>query len=209
DDENHPNWRIGHAVVFPFYLQLSQIRIPVDDTHTLYWWYNVHSREQGDLEQRPEEIPLYQVPVPGVDAEGLPVWDLVDNNSGQDNYAWASQGAITPRWTEHLGESDKGIILYRRLLREQMKIVEEGGDPMNTFRDPEMNESVHVPTEQDDPTWGYTDLRQPEGAVSTGSSGKYSPINQERARERGYAVPEGTPEAAKRVVSWGQIHPRE
>ncbi len=209
DDESHPNWRIGHCVVFPNMLQFGQIRVPMDDTHTLYLWYSTHKKREGDPDQRPEDIPVYEVPVPGVDAQGLPVWDLVDNNSGQDNYAWASQGAITPRWTEHLGESDKGIILYRRLLREQMKIVADGGDPMNTFRDPETNESVHVPTESDDPTWRNQPQRTPEGAVSTGASGKYSPINQERARERGYATPEGMPEAVKRVVSWGQIHPRE
>lgn len=80
---------------------------------------------------------------------------------------------------------------------------------MNTFRDPETNESVHVPTESDDPTWRFGPQRQPEGAVSTGASGKYSPINQERAKERGYAVPEGMPDAVKRVVGYGQIHPRE
>jgi 5,5'-dehydrodivanillate O-demethylase len=213
-DESDALWRIGHAVVFPFMLQQSQIRIPIDDTHTLYWWYNVHPTEDGDPDQRPEDIPTYQVPMPGVDAEGLPVWELVDNNSGQDNFAWASQGAITPRWTEHLGESDKGIILYRRLLREQMKLVAAGQDPMNTFRDPATNVSVHVPTETDDPNFeGLTGRRateqQKEGAVSTGSAGKYSPINQQRARRKGFAIPEAVPDATSKVVGFGQIHPRE
>jgi 5,5'-dehydrodivanillate O-demethylase len=213
-DEDNALWRIGHCVVFPNMLQFHQIRVPMDDTRTLYWWYNVHPRLPGESDQRPEDIPIYQVPVPGVDAEGLPVWNLVDNNSGQDNYAWASQGAITPRWSEHLGESDKGLILYRRLLREQMKIVEDGGDPMNTFRDPSTNLSIHVPTETDDPTFeGLTGRRNSDlikqGAVSTGSSGKYSPINQERARQSGFAVPEGVPDMVHRVVGYGQIHPRD
>jgi 5,5'-dehydrodivanillate O-demethylase len=209
DDENHPNWRIGHAVVFPHQLQLHQIRVPMDDTHTLYWWYHVYPKRAGDPEQRPEDIPIYRVPLPGVDGEGLPVWDLVDNNGGQDNYAWVSQGPITPRWTEHLGESDKGIILYRRLLREQMKIVEDGGDPMNTFRDPTTNVSLHVPTESDDRTWRSSVTTQALGSVSTGNSGKYSPITQERARSGGFAVPERVEEAAKEVVSVGYIHPKE
>jgi 5,5'-dehydrodivanillate O-demethylase len=206
-DENNALWRIGHCVVFPNMLQFGQIRVPIDDTHTMYWWYNVHPKVDGEPEQRPEDIPVYQVPVPGLDSEGMPIWDLVDNNSGQDNYAWASQGFITPRWTEHLGESDKGIILYRRLLREQMKLVEEGKDPMNTFRDPAKNVSIHVPTETDDPTW---DRRlYSEGAVSTGNSGKYSPITQRRAREKGFAVPEGVPDYVQKVVASGAIHPRE
>jgi 5,5'-dehydrodivanillate O-demethylase len=156
---------------------------------------------------------VYQVPVPGVDGQGLPIWELVDKNSGQDNYAWSTQGPITPRWTEHLGESDKGIILYRRLLREQMKIVEDGGDPMNTFRDPEKNVSIHVPTESDDPTWHGRSARHNQqllkGAMSTGSSGKYSPISQRRARSAGFAIPEGAAAAAEKVAGWGQIHPRE
>ena len=53
------------AVVFPYMLQLGQIRVPMDDTHTLYWWYNVHPKRDGDPDQRPEDIPLYKVPLPG------------------------------------------------------------------------------------------------------------------------------------------------
>ena len=131
----------------------------------------------------------------------------------QDNYAWASQGAVTPRWTEHLGESDKGIILYRRLLREQMKVVEDGGDPMNTFRDPATNISIHVPREEDEPRYsrggGLAREDAPRGAVSTGNGGKYSPIVQQRAREEGYAVPEETAKLAAKVRGYGAIHPRE
>ena len=211
DDEENAFWKVGHCVVFPIMLQFSQIRVPVDDTHTLYWWYNVHPQRAGEADQRPEDIPIYRVPLPGVDEEGLPVWEVVDNNSGQDNYAWMSQGPITPRWTEHLGESDKGIILYRRLLREQMQIVEDGGDPMNTFRDPAKNVSIHVPTESDDPNWqGYQADRASERgtSVSTGQSIKYSPVAQQRAREAGFAVPQATAAAAGRVVAPGQIHPK-
>ncbi len=207
DDENHPNWRLGHVICFPQMLRQDQIRVPVDDTHTLYLWYNVHQQREGDADQRPEDIPVYQVPLPGVDAEGVPIWDLMDNNSGQDNYAWMSQGPITPRWTEHLGESDKGIILYRRLLREQMKLVEAGKDPMNTFRDPAKNVSIHVPHESDDQEWqrGRRGPNQADGAISTGQSTKYSPIAQERARAAGKA----TPKAWREPVGYGQIHPRE
>src|SRR5438093_5428567 len=83
DDETHANWRIGHSVVFPNMLQFGQIRVPMDDTHTLYLWYSTHAKREGDSDQKPEQIPTYEVPVPGVDAQGLPIWDLVDNNSGQ------------------------------------------------------------------------------------------------------------------------------
>jgi len=206
DDENHPNWRIGHSIVFPFHLQLHQIRVPMDDTHTLYWWYLIHPKREGE-EQRAEDIPVYAVPLPGVDAEGLPVWELMDHNAGQDNYAWMTQGPVTPRWTEHLGESDKGLILYRRLLNEQMKIVEQGGDPINTFRDPAQNVSIHIPTEADDQSWRQAGARR--GAVGTGNAAKYSPIAQQRAREEGFATPQGVEAYTVRVRGPGQIHPRE
>lgn len=212
DDENHPNWRLGHVICFPNMLRQDQIRVPMDDTHTLYWWYNVHPRREKDVEQRPEDIPLYEVPLPGVDEQGLPIWDVMDNNSGQDNYAWMSQGWITPRWTEHLGESDKGLILYRRLLREQMKVVEDGGDPMNTFRDPSTNLSIHVPHESDDREFRSAQraalgpAHSREGAIGTGQAVKYSPVAQERAREAGIPVP---PTITKIPVGFGQIHPKE
>jgi 5,5'-dehydrodivanillate O-demethylase len=211
ENEEHANWKHGHVICFPNMLRQDQIRVPIDDTHTLYWWYNLHTKRPGDPEQRPEDIPLYTVPLPGVDAEGMPIWDVMDNNSGQDNYAWQSQGAITPRWTEHLGESDKGLILYRRLLRDQMKIVEDGGDPMNTFRDPTTNISIHVPTETDDPDYRGRQgeeafLWAQTGGIATGGAGKYSPVSQERAREVGKPVPETV---ARVPVASGAIHPRE
>jgi 5,5'-dehydrodivanillate O-demethylase oxygenase subunit len=211
DDESHSNWRNGHVICFPNMLRQDQIRVPMDDTHTLYLWYNVHPKRAGDADQRPEDIPFYEVPLPGVDKHGLPIWDVMDNNSGQDNFAWMSQGGVTPRWTEHLGESDKGIILYRRLLREQMQLVAEGKDPMNTFRDPAKNVSIHVPHENDDPDYrGRNGQRAQErmaaGAIGTGQSVKYSPIAQQRAVEAGMARPEAI---TKEVADLGQIHARE
>ncbi len=211
DDESHANWRHGHPIIFPNMLRVSQIRVPMDDNHTLYIWYNVHAKRDKDSDQRPEEIPVYKVPLPGVDADGAPIWDIMDNNSGQDNFAWQSQGWVTPRWTEHLGESDKGLILYRRLLNQQMKVVEDGGDPMNTFRDPAANVSIHIPDESDDPTWSFGSAfrggaAQREGTISTGSAGKYSPVNQARAREAGVPVP---PSEFRNPANAGQIHPRE
>ena len=63
--------------------------------------------------------------------------------------AWVTQGPIAERQLERLGESDKGIILYRRLLREQMAIAADGRDPMNVFRDPAQNTILHMPVEHD------------------------------------------------------------
>ena len=196
DTEDHPNWKHGHPIVFPNMLHDRggggfQIRVPVDDTHTLYLWYICHAPADGEdaAPQADEDIPTYRVPMPRVDEDGNPIWSLMDNNSGQDNMAWTTQGPVSPRWLERLGESDKGIILYRRLLEEQIRVVDDGGDPMNTFRDPEANVAIDLPSEgrSGDQSWRLA--LQREGGVGTGSSGKYSVINREVAARTGAPVP--------------------
>ena len=73
---------------------------------------------------------------------------LVTNYTfGQDYMAWVSQGAVAQRSRERLGESDKGIILFRKLLREQMAIVADGGEPINVIRDPASNVRIELPNE--------------------------------------------------------------
>ena len=63
--------------------------------------------------------------------------------------AWNVQGPtpIAQRNREKLGESDKGIILFRKLLKQEVEVVAKGGDPMNTFRDPAKAECVTLPLE--------------------------------------------------------------
>lgn len=78
------------------------------------------------------------------DDQGRVTTELVNH---QDFAAWVTQGANADRTKEVLGESDRGIILYRRLLQQQMDLVADGGDPMCTFREPGSNESVVLPIE--------------------------------------------------------------
>jgi 5,5'-dehydrodivanillate O-demethylase len=77
DDETHPNWAVGHPVVFPFTLALAgpQIRVPMDETHTLHWYYDCRPYREGESEQKPEDIEIYKIGLPGVDADGMPIWD--------------------------------------------------------------------------------------------------------------------------------------
>ena len=53
----------------------------------------------------------------------------------QDMIAWWAQGEIVDRSRERLGRTDVPIILLRRQLDEQIRIVEQGGDPMNFFQE--------------------------------------------------------------------------
>lgn len=146
ETEDSEWWRIGHPILFPYTLRVGQARwmefqhrIPVDDTHTLHMVYTVRVPEPGEVVKQDfvpyEEKPLY-------DANGRIKDDYV---VGQDQLAWVIQGAISDRPTEQLGVTDVGIIMFRRLLDEQMKIVEDGGEPMNVHR--EDKDIIVLPTE--------------------------------------------------------------
>ena len=54
----------------------------------------------------------------------------------QDFVAWLGQGTIADRTQEHLGESDRGVILFRKRMLEEAAIVARGGDPKAVVRDP-------------------------------------------------------------------------
>ena len=97
----------------------------------------------------PRKSALHNVELPlqyaGIPAQEVPMLDangrhLVNFTNGQDMMAWVTQGPIARREREKLGQTDVGLILYRRMLQEQMAIVKDGGDPMNVFRDPERNQ---------------------------------------------------------------------
>ncbi len=92
---------------------------------------------------------------------------------------------VADRPREKLGESDRGIILYRKMLMEQMEAVERGEEPMNVFRDPGANEIIELFQERDPaivmdasrfraPLPGQLD---PEtGDVSVAPTGKHAPV---------------------------------
>jgi len=64
----------------------------------------------------------------------------------QDAMAWETQGPIIDRTRELLGESDRGITVYRKMLREQIDLVRQGGDPIALVRDPQNNRLIEFTT---------------------------------------------------------------
>ena len=56
--------------------------------------------------------------------------------NGQDMMAWLTQGPISDRTAEHLGTSDRGVILFGSCDVEQMEKVARGEDPLGVIRDP-------------------------------------------------------------------------
>jgi hypothetical protein len=59
-----------------------------------------------------------------------------DEVDAQDFMAWETQGPILDRAHERLAGSDRGVVMYREMLRREIKKVERGLDPINVFRDP-------------------------------------------------------------------------
>ncbi len=114
--------------------------------------------------------------MPKVNEAGEIPWELLDNNSGQDLVMWHSQGDIADRTKEHLGQGDAGVILYRQLLEEQIKIVEDGGEPINTFRDPEANQSIDTTLVKQE---GFFARLKGSRVNRTLGARKYSPIYRE------------------------------
>jgi 5,5'-dehydrodivanillate O-demethylase len=142
DPATSDDWITGHPIIFPYILAVGdksrpsfQIRVPVDDTHTLHYWYHAELRDPGLPPQKSSEIPIYDVPY--VHKNGRLV---VETINGQDMMAWVTQGEISDRTTERLGTSDKGVILFRNVLLEQIEKVERGEDPLGVIRDPAKNE---------------------------------------------------------------------
>lgn len=143
EDETNTDWTIGHPIIFPNTLaqggpdQISaQIRVPMDDTNTMHYAIQGFRPKPGQPLRR--DLPVVRAPL-RYDALGRIIGDTI---LPQDELAWVAQGAITDRTTEHLVTSDKGILLYRKLLLENIQKVERGEDPMAVIRDPEVNEPM-------------------------------------------------------------------
>jgi 5,5'-dehydrodivanillate O-demethylase len=149
--EQDDDWTIGHPLVFPVMLRVGshrqcrfQIRVPMDDTHTLHFWYACYRPPEEVRVPKQAEIPSYEVPWKNERGEFL--LDFVD---GQDIMAWVTQGPIADRTREMLGSADRGIVLYRRLLREQLEKIRAGADPLGVIRDPARNQLIELPQERE------------------------------------------------------------
>jgi len=150
-DKEWDDWKIGHPILFPNILFVGgngigktlQYRVPVDDENTLHVTFYAWQGAPGTQLPKQESIPYKYVPLYN-EAGEFNVKYTID----QDKMAWATQGAIAQRSKEMLGKSDVGIILYRKLLSEQMRVAADGGEPMNVFKDRAEAEGVRIPTEK-------------------------------------------------------------
>ena len=148
--EDSPSWHVGmNPVLFPYILhsghrerirQVYQIGVPLDDTTTWHISYHCYVFPPGV--EVPKQDLIAHAEVPLKDDRGEYILDYV---LGQDMVAWYGQGETTDRSQEHLGVSDECLVAYRKLLREQIDLVMEGGEPINVFRDPAGNTRLEPP----------------------------------------------------------------
>jgi len=138
--EDTPDWTVGHPILFPNILAQGnpdrmsfQFRVPVDDTHTCDCIVDAVHPRAGE--------PVWEAPVVRddpltFDGAGRILATYINR---QDEMAWVAQGPITDRTAEHLVTSDKGILLYRRVLQENIERVQRGEDPLGVVRDAAKN----------------------------------------------------------------------
>ncbi len=130
--EESSDWKDGHPVVFPNILAVGsggglwqqyvfQIRVPMDDQHTMHWWYHAYVPPAGAEVPQPllDRVPIYEPPIK--DAQGEYMLEFIHV---QDIMAWETQGLVADRSREALSTSDIGVIAYRKMLQREIEKVE-------------------------------------------------------------------------------------
>ena len=127
------SWLMPNIMCVPNPVNIEQIRanmiswsLPVDDSH---FTMATAARVPGSM----------PVAFGGIRLNGK-LWSEMTEREHQDTpgdyEAQAGQGPISLHSEEHLASSDRGIILQRRMLKAQIKVVAEGGDPIGVTFDP-------------------------------------------------------------------------
>ena len=110
----------------------TQIRVPIDDTHTAHIHVQFHRNEDGSLTEGDEDPPVEYVESYKDIPDGVHPYARFNLRSvlSQDHMAWETQGPVMDRSREHLGTGDKGIVIFRKMLREQIEQVRRGAAPL-------------------------------------------------------------------------------
>jgi 5,5'-dehydrodivanillate O-demethylase len=132
-----------HPLIFPNILRqgdATQIRVPMDDTHTLIYFVHFIPGENGD-ESDAQEPEVFYLPPFKKPADALHPFtrfrtDLV---LAQDHMVWETPGPITDRTRERLATSDHGIVMLREMMMREIRKVQQGLDPLGIIRDAEQD----------------------------------------------------------------------
>jgi 5,5'-dehydrodivanillate O-demethylase oxygenase subunit len=136
-------WTTGRVCLWPNALfpgDHFEWRVPMDDENTLSvtWSFTRVPRECEPYVQK--SIPAWHGPIQ--DENGRWISSHVMN---QDFIAWVGQGVIADRTKEHLSSGDRGVILLRQRLMDDLAAIEKGDDPKGLIRDAAVNHRVPLP----------------------------------------------------------------
>ena len=140
------NQLFPHAFVIPMSadMTITQWHLPVDD-ETCYWFaiFTSFSAPVDKATMRAQRLDLYELPDYrsrkdrrndyGFDAHEqmhATYTGMGSDINVHDQWAVESMGRIQNRTREHLGQSDKAISLYRRMLKEEIQKVADGEAPL-------------------------------------------------------------------------------
>jgi 5,5'-dehydrodivanillate O-demethylase len=128
-----------HPMIFPLWLRTRQslwMRTPIDDEHTNHWILDFRMGEKPlNDEIEIERIKPFKDPPDAVHPharfEKFPKhgWPLCE-----DVVMWETQGRVADRTKEHLGASDKGVALLRKVMFDEIERVRRGEDPLGVLR---------------------------------------------------------------------------
>ena len=115
--------------------------MPIDDDNMLSvgWFFDRVPNEMEPYTQG--RIPYWYAPVKDSKTGRF----ITTHVMNQDFIAWVGQGAVADRTEEHLGESDRGIIMMRRKMLEQAEAVAGGAEPKALVRDAAKNRCITLP----------------------------------------------------------------
>jgi hypothetical protein len=135
-----------HTFVIPLSetLTITQMHVPVDDTHT--YWYSIFTSFAGPVDKeamRNQRLQFIQLPdyIPrsgrhnnwGFNPDEQRATTYLgmgeEDINVHDQWAVESMGPIQDRTREHLATSDKVIMANRRMLLKAIETVQAGGTP--------------------------------------------------------------------------------
>jgi len=139
------NLMFPHAFIIPMSseMTITQWHVPIDDTR--HYWYAIFTSFGAPVdkdEMRRQRLQLYELPdyIPRKNKSNDYGFDPHEQEhetftgmgadiNVHDQWACESMGAIQDRTKEHLGQSDKAISAYRRLLGNAIEQAGKGGQP--------------------------------------------------------------------------------
>jgi hypothetical protein len=140
------NLMFPHAFIIPMSseMTITQWHVPIDD-HRHYWYaiFTSFGSPVNKAEMRRQRLELYELPdyIPRKNKSNDYGFDPHEQEhetftgmgadiNVHDQWACESMGAIQDRTKEHLGQSDKAISAYRRILRGAIEQAGNGGKPV-------------------------------------------------------------------------------